>query len=105
MAELRERKRIRKRDGTEEFIKIYSTPEEVGVPRKKIKLKNGSFGYIGLTKLLGSPKASSKRIKIRDDIYAELKEIATLTGVVSYKATRDETSETVILNYSTEVLA
>lgn len=105
MAELRERKRIRKRDGTEEFIKIYSTPEEVGAPRKKIKFKNGSFGYIGLTKSLGSPKASSKRIKIGDVIYAELKEVATLTDVVSYKVTRDETNESVNLNYSTEVLA
>ena len=105
MAELIKRKRIRKRDGTEEFIKIYSTPEEVGVPRKKIKFEDGSFGYIGLTKSLGSPKASSKRIKIGDVIYAELKEVATLTGVVSYKVTRDETNESVNLNYSTEVLA
>lgn len=104
MAELRERKRIKKRDGTEEFIKIYSDSSEVPRPRKIIKLKDGKTGYIGLTKYLNSPKASSKRVKIRDVVYAELKELETLKGVTSYKVTRDEALTESSLTFSTEVL-
>ena len=63
--------------GEREELNIYSTDRECkleGEPHKIVILGN-TTGYIGLTLDLDTPKASSKRVKIGDKIYAERKYI------------------------------
>ena len=70
------KKNIVNRRGEREQLNVYSSAAEcklTGEPHKIIKRGGKTLGYVGLTRDLDTPKASSKRVKIKDKVYAERK--------------------------------
>ena len=70
------KKNIVNRRGEREQLNVYSSAIEcklTGEPHKTIKRGGKTLGYVGLTRDLDTPKASSKRVKIKDKVYAERK--------------------------------
>lgn len=94
-------KKIKKPDGTEETITIYTDETRVPKPRKIIKFTDNTLGYISLTPDLSSPLASSKRIKINNIVYAEM---LSMPQVRAMSVSRDETIDSPELTFKMEVL-
>lgn len=70
------KKNIVNRRGEREQLNVYSSADEcklTGEPHKIIKRGGKTLGYVGLTRDLDTPKASSKRVKIKDKVYVERK--------------------------------
>ena len=70
------KKNIVNRRGEREQLNVYSSAAEcklTGEPHKIIKRGGKTLGYVGLTRDLDTPKASSKRVKIKDKVYVERK--------------------------------